>query len=90
MKCFLRYKLTLKTKFFHNAKTKQFAKEGVQKYHYDESGMLLSLESGTGAMIEKKEYIYQFDTNGNWINEIITPDNTYKTRKISYYGEVKK
>ena len=37
--------------------------------------------------IIKKEYIYQYDMadNGNWIKQIVIPDNTYTTRKITYY-----
>ncbi len=40
-----------------------------------------------------KEYVYQFDPQGNLIKEIVTPENLYTTRKISYYEvteEVKK
>ncbi len=64
---------------------KQFTNEEVVKYLYDESGVLLSSFSVRGELEEKKGYVYQFDPNANWIKEIITPDNTYKTRKITYY-----
>lgn len=74
-----------KTKFFHNAKSKQFAKEETVTYFYDETGMLLKIKSDNSGASEEKEYIYQYDENGNWKKEIITPDNAYKTRKISYY-----
>ena len=80
-----RNNLTLKTLFFFNEKTKQLAPKEVLKYAYDEKGMLLSTVSTQGNIIEDKEYLYQFDKNNNWIKEIITPDNTYKTRKITYY-----
>lgn len=87
-------KLLSKTQFLHNAKTNQFAKTSTEKFLYDESGMLLSWQSEISAVIEKKEFVYQFDPNGNWIKEIIIPDKTYKTRKITYYEnsgeEVKK
>lgn len=81
-------KLLSKTKFFHDAEANRFVEAGIEKYSYDKSGMLLSAESGKGPSLEKKEYVYQFDPNGNWIKEIILPDNTYKTRKILYYETV--
>ena len=80
-----RNNLTLKTLFFFNEKTKQLAPKEVLKYAYDEKGMLLSTASTQGNIVEDKEYLYQFDKNNNWIKEIITPDNAYKTRKITYY-----
>lgn len=80
-----RKNLILKTQFFFSEKTKQFEPQEVVKYGYDVEGMLLTSNSTTGNVIEEKEYLYQFDENGNWIKEIITPDNAYKTRKISYY-----
>ena len=33
-------------------------------------------------------YMHQFDGDkGNWIKQVISPDNTYTTRKIEYYPE---
>lgn len=83
-----RNKLTMRTKFFYDIKSNQFSKEGIERFSYDESGMLLTLQSGIGKSINEKAYVYQFDSNDNWIKEIITPDNTYKTRKISYYEDL--
>ncbi len=80
-----RSRLMVRINFLYNSDTKQFTKEEVVKYIYDESGVLLSSHSVRGELEEKKEYVYQFDPNANWIKEIITPDNTYKTRKITYY-----
>lgn len=77
--------LVLKTDFVYDTRAKQFVKQGTETYTYDDSGMLLSTQSETGEVLEKKEYIYQLDPNGNWIKEIITPDNTYTTRSITYY-----
>ena len=78
-------RLTTRINFFYNSDLKQFTKEEVVKYLYDESGVLLSTLSVMGELAEKKGYVYQFDPNANWIKEIITPDNSYKTRKITYY-----
>lgn len=56
-------------------------------YTYGENGILAKTETDRGNFIITKEYIYQFDgsENNNWVKEIITPDNTYKTRRIKYY-----
>ncbi len=80
-----RSRLMVRIKFFYNSDMKQFTKEEVVKYLYDESGVLLSSHSVMGELEEKKGYVYQLDPNANWIKEIITPVNTYKTRKITYY-----
>lgn len=84
-----RNNLISKTQFFFSEKTKQFEPQEIVKYDYDEKGMLLATKATSGNVIETLEFLYQFDENGNWIKEIITPDNTYKTRNISYY-EVEK
>jgi len=78
-------KLISKKQFLFSEKTKQFAPQEIVKYAYDEKGVLLSSNSSTGNVIKEKEFLYQFDKNGNWIKEIITPENAYKTRKITYY-----
>ncbi len=52
---------------------------------YGPNGILEKTEMRKGKGVKIQEYIYQFDTSGNWIKEIITPGNTYKTRKITYY-----
>lgn len=78
--------LTSKTSFIYDTKVKQFAKERMEKYSYDASGMLMNIQSEIAGVTEKKEFVYQLDPRGNWVKEIITPDNTYKTRRITYYG----
>lgn len=81
-------KLIVATKYFASLKTKRLIKEETVLCNYDETGFLSEKEIQTGKISETKEYIYQFDEKGNWIKEIITPDNTYKTRNISYYEAV--
>lgn len=80
-------KLLFETKFEQDPKKNQFAPHETISYTYDDNGMLVKTESKTGNTISVKEFVYQFDNGetGNWIKEIITPDNTYTTRKISYY-----
>ena len=80
-----RNNLISKKQFFFSEKTKQFEPQEIVKYDYDENGMLLSTKATSGNVIETLEFLYQFDKNGNWIKEIIIPDNAYKTRNISYY-----
>ncbi len=57
----------------------------VVTYGFDELGVLTRAETKRGKSIDIKNYIYQFDPQGNWVKEIISPDNTYTTRKIKYY-----
>lgn len=74
-----------KTEFYFDEKTQQFAPETSTSFFYDENGVLKGIETKRGEANETKEYIYQFDEAGNWVKEIVTPDNAYKTREISYY-----
>ncbi len=78
-------KLVSKINFYFDAKTKQFTPQISISYFYDDTGMLTKTETKSGEITETKEFIYQFDETGNWVKEIVTPDNAYKTREISYY-----
>lgn len=80
--------LVLKTNFTYDDKVGQFSKRSTETYTYDDAGMLSNLVLETDGGTEKKEFVYQVDPNGNWIKEIITPENSYKTRRITYYEEV--
>ena len=65
----------------------QFALLQKTVYGYDEQGNLDSETTTLGRAKSDKTYIYQFDGTeyANCIKQIITPDNNYKTRKITYY-----
>ncbi len=80
-------KLILETRFIQDPKNKQFAPDEVIAYEYDDKGMLIKSVSKSGKITDVKEFIYQYDKGekGNWIKEIITPENAYITRKITYY-----
>ena len=80
-------KLVMKTRFYYNQKEEQFTPEETIIYSYNELGMLSKVQTKKGDLEGIKEYIYQYDNGetGNWIKQIITPANTYKTRKITYY-----
>ncbi len=82
-------KLISKTTYRFNEKENQFAIENVTTYGYDTKGFLTKSKLTSGENLENKEYIHQFDDEekGNWVKQIVTPDNTYTTRKISYYPE---
>jgi len=66
----------------------------VQKteYEYDDKGNLSKETTILGRAKSVKNYVYQFDGNipGNWIKQIVTPDNTYKTRRITYFDSEEK
>ena len=81
-------KLISQQLFEYKTEEKTFAPSTHIKFQYDDRGMLSSIITKTGDFEEKKEYIYQFDDGeeGNWIKQIITPDNAYTTRKITYYA----
>ncbi len=80
-------KLLAQQEFEFDKEEKSFVPTVRTTFKYDANGMLIEEISKRGDMIEKKEYIYQYDKEegGNWVKQIITPDNTYKTRKIIYY-----
>lgn len=75
------------TTFVHGVKSKEFEVQQVKTYFYDEKNILSKTETTIGKETEVKNYIHQFDNgeSGNWVKEIITPDNTYTTREITYY-----
>ncbi|WP_373517965.1 hypothetical protein [Pricia sp.] len=80
-------KLISKTDSLFDTPTEKWISQEQISYTYGENGILAKTETNRGNLMITKEYIYQFDgtENNNWVKEIITPDNTYKTRKIKYY-----
>lgn len=80
-------KLLAQQEFRYNSANQKFEPTVRTSYEYDEKGMLVAEVSASDNQITKKEYIYQYDKQegGNWIKQIVTPDNTYTTRKITYY-----
>jgi len=81
-------KLISSTEFFRSPRTRKLSIEETAHFVYDKAGILSTKEIKSGKISETKEYVYQFDENGNWVKEVITPDNTYKTRKIGYYESI--
>jgi len=80
--------ITSETKFVYDSNAKQFVKDAVNVMRYDEDYMLQEMQKFQGeTLFEESTYVYQFDKNRNWVKQIITPANTYKTRKITYFEE---
>jgi len=79
--------LILKADSLYDSSTEKWIPQRQTSYTYGENGLLAKEETTRGNTVSTKEYIYQFDgtENNNWVKEIITPENTYKTRKINYY-----
>ncbi len=84
-------KLIAEAKFIFDEQTNKFRPQGSKTYSYDEKGMLKELITNEGEVESAQEYIYQYDNEetGNWVKEIITPDNLYTTRRIKYYPSEK-
>jgi hypothetical protein len=63
--------------------------EDVIEYRYTEDGLLSEKIITAPKSVRKKEYVYQLDGRefGNWIKQIVLPDNAFSTRKITYYEE---
>ncbi|WP_419211140.1 hypothetical protein ACNR9Q_10340 [Maribacter sp. X9] len=80
-------RLIAQQEFEYNSAEEKFKPTVRTSYEYDEKGMLISETSKSDNSIRKREYLYQYDKKekGNWIKQIVTPDNTYTTRKITYY-----
>lgn len=80
-------KLISKQTFNYDVSKKEFVADEKRICTYDTDGMLEKILTKTSNAESIKEYIFQFDNNEekNWIKQIITPDNSYVTRRITYY-----
>lgn len=82
-------KLLAQQEFEFDAQSKKFVPTVRTTFDYDENGMLIEEIQRGENILDKKEYIYQYDKGegGNWVKQIVTPENSYTTRKITYYGQ---
>lgn len=80
-------KLLAQQEFEYDLETKKFVPTLRTTFEYDTNGMLVQEIKRGETILDKKEYIYQYDREGegNWVKQIVTPENTYTTRKITYY-----
>jgi hypothetical protein len=77
--------LVSETYFQYDKKEKSFVPSKKITYQYEEHGVHSTVKTQEGLQNRTDNFIYQFDTTGNWIKQIITPSNSYTTRKITYY-----
>lgn len=73
--------------FEYSKAEKTFVPSKNITYEYGDKGMLKSVTIREGSKTETRNYLFQFDGRGNWIKQIITPDNAFTTRRIEYYPE---
>ncbi len=80
-------KLLSRTEELYDGSIEKWILQEDLKYSYAENGVLANVKSQQRGYTTTKEYIYQFDGTdaNNWVKEIVTPDNTYKTRRIAYH-----
>lgn len=81
-------KLISEIRFAYNKAKNSFIPMESIFYTYGPQGSVISKKTQKDRFATVKEYVYQYDgEKGNWVKQIITPDNTYTTRKIVYYPE---
>lgn len=82
-------KLLACQEFDYNPIEKSFVPSVHTKYIYDKNNLLVEEIVKSQEGLQKKKYVYQFDkeTGGNWVKKIIIPENSYTTRKITYFKE---
>lgn len=80
-------KLISEVRFTHDKGRNSFVPVESIFYTYGPQGSVISQKTQKERSTRVKEYLYQYDDGekGNWVKQIITPDNTYTTRRIIYY-----
>lgn len=84
-------KLISETSFEYDPAEKSFIQKGHVVYLYEKDGRLKAVKTtNSRGNTHTKEYIFQFDgaAEPNWVKQIITPDNAYTTRRITYFKEL--
>lgn len=81
--------LVSKEVFQYDVAQHEFSPKEKHYYEYDTDGVLKRETIKQGTTTASKDYIFQFDANQekNWVKKIITPANTFTTRKIEYYSK---
>jgi len=82
-------RLTSLKEFTYDENKKSFVTIKTINYTYDASGLLSKEVAKIDKSVNTKDYIYQFDgkEKGNWVKKIITPENLFTTRSITYYKD---
>lgn len=75
--------------FVPDATDSKFVFDKKETYAYKpEQQVIDKIIVKKGKTTKEVSYMHQFDgDNGNWIKQVVSPDNTYTTRKIEYYPE---
>lgn len=73
--------------FRYSNSEEEFESFEKHNYIYDENGVLIKENIRKENTNLSKEFIFQFDNNHeqNWVKRIVTPENSYMTRRITYY-----
>ncbi|HSR59357.1 MAG TPA: hypothetical protein VLL47_01320 [Robiginitalea sp.] len=78
------------TEFAYEAEKNSFKPVSYTLYTYNEDGLLMEVSTRRGegsAQPQTRKYVYQMDGSepGNWIRQVVTPDNAIVVRQIAYY-----
>lgn len=83
--------LLRETRYGYDTEKDEFIPERSTRYTYNENGLLVQ-ESTRGegkgeSQPPPRNYVYQMDGTdpGNWVRQVVTPDNTVVVREITYY-----
>ena len=71
--------------FEYGEEEKSFVPVRETSYEYGENNRLSRVLVKAEGQTRIQNYVFQSDPNGNWIKQIVTPENAYTTRKIEYY-----
>lgn len=73
--------------FTYSVDKKQFVSLQLSSFFYNTDTVLDKEVIQRGNSVSEKGYIFQYDNHEpkNWVKKIVTPDNTYVTRKIEYF-----
>ncbi len=87
-------------RFNYDAAKKSFRPQETRTFTYNEEGFRVeektvyhgASDSRSDDRTEIRKYVYQMDGSqpGNWIRQIITPENSFVIRTISYYQPLPK
>lgn len=87
-------RLLREVNFTYDAERETFRREESCEFTYNPEGLVgqqttTSWDPSGRSTQREKAFLYQMDGHdpGNWIKKIATPENTYTTRKLSYYPE---
>ena len=78
-------KITTETHLTYNETLEKFVVSSTVVSIFEPLGVVGKTITDKEGSSDIKEYLYQFDPHGNWVKQIVKPDNRYKTRKITYY-----